>query len=207
MDAAYERYRRALEGLDPPFAFVDLDAFWANADDLVRRAAGTPGGADFSVDQPRQRGRNHTQEQGAPDPRIDYRSEIEPQPFTFAVLDGLGLRAKLAVLTNKPIASTRRILAGLDLARHFHEDAVIGGDGPFPRKPNPAGLRYLADAACVSLESALFVGDSVTDWRTARAASMTVCLARYGFGFDGFPIEELGPEDRTIGAPADILDL
>ena len=42
MDAAYERYRRALEGLDPPFAFVDLDAFWANADDLVRRAAGTP---------------------------------------------------------------------------------------------------------------------------------------------------------------------
>ena len=42
MDAAYERYRRALEGLDPPFAFVDLDAFWANAADLERRAAGTP---------------------------------------------------------------------------------------------------------------------------------------------------------------------
>ena len=135
---------------------------------------------------------------------LDY---TRPYPGIPAVLDGLGLRAKLAVLTNKPIASTRRILAGLDLARHFHEDAVIGGDGPFPRKPNPTGLRYLADAACVSLESALFVGDSVTDWRTARAASMTVCLARYGFGFDGFPIEELGPEDRTIGAPADILDL
>src|SRR4051794_11004119 len=42
MDAAHERYRRALEGLDPPFAFVDLDAFWANAADLERRAGGTP---------------------------------------------------------------------------------------------------------------------------------------------------------------------
>jgi D-serine deaminase-like pyridoxal phosphate-dependent protein len=38
----YERYRRALDGLDAPFAFVDLDAFRANAADLERRAAGTP---------------------------------------------------------------------------------------------------------------------------------------------------------------------
>ena len=36
----YERYRRALDGLDAPFAFVDLDAFRANAADLERRAAG-----------------------------------------------------------------------------------------------------------------------------------------------------------------------
>ena len=35
------------------------------------------------------------------------------------VLEALGRRAALAVLTNKPIASTRRILDGLDLARHF----------------------------------------------------------------------------------------
>ena len=47
-------------------------------------------------------------------------------------------RAALAVLTNKPMASTRRILDGLDLARHFPPDAVLGGDGPFPRKPDPA---------------------------------------------------------------------
>ena len=61
-----------------------------------------------------------------------------------AVLDALASRASLAVLTNKPIASTRRVLAGLDLARFFHDDAVVGGDGPFPRKPDPAGLRHLA---------------------------------------------------------------
>ncbi|MFE9254978.1 amino acid deaminase/aldolase [Streptomyces sp. NPDC006879] len=36
------RYDRATEHLDAPFAAVDLDAFDANAEDLVRRAAGKP---------------------------------------------------------------------------------------------------------------------------------------------------------------------
>jgi D-serine deaminase-like pyridoxal phosphate-dependent protein len=38
----YERLERATVGLDPPFALVDLDAFWANAADMLRRAGGTP---------------------------------------------------------------------------------------------------------------------------------------------------------------------
>jgi D-serine deaminase-like pyridoxal phosphate-dependent protein len=37
-----ERLDRATAALDPPFALLDLDAFWANADDMVRRAAGKP---------------------------------------------------------------------------------------------------------------------------------------------------------------------
>ena len=36
------RYDRATAELDPPFAIVDLDAFWHNASDLRRRAAGKP---------------------------------------------------------------------------------------------------------------------------------------------------------------------
>jgi D-serine deaminase-like pyridoxal phosphate-dependent protein len=36
------RLDRATAGLEPPFAAVDLDAFDANAADLLRRAAGTP---------------------------------------------------------------------------------------------------------------------------------------------------------------------
>ena len=35
----YERYERALAGIEAPFAFVDLDAMWANGDDMLRRAA------------------------------------------------------------------------------------------------------------------------------------------------------------------------
>src|SRR3954464_4621150 len=40
--AARARLDAATAGLDPPLAVVDLDALDANADDLVRRAAGRP---------------------------------------------------------------------------------------------------------------------------------------------------------------------
>src|ERR671930_2638371 len=38
----YERLERACADLDAPFALVDLDALWANAADMERRAAGKP---------------------------------------------------------------------------------------------------------------------------------------------------------------------
>jgi D-serine deaminase-like pyridoxal phosphate-dependent protein len=38
----FERLERATAALDPPFALVDLDAFWSNAADMERRAAGKP---------------------------------------------------------------------------------------------------------------------------------------------------------------------
>ena len=66
------------------------------------------------------------------------------------LLDQLARRASLAVLTNKPLAATRRILEGLDLSRYFPPDRMVGGDGPFPRKPDPAGLAHLMASAGVA---------------------------------------------------------
>jgi D-serine deaminase-like pyridoxal phosphate-dependent protein len=37
-----ERYERATAALEPPFALVDLDAMWANADAMLARAHGKP---------------------------------------------------------------------------------------------------------------------------------------------------------------------
>jgi phosphoglycolate phosphatase len=123
------------------------------------------------------------------------------------MLEALGRRAALAVLTNKPIASTRRLLDGLDLARHFSTDAVLGGDGPFPRKPDPAALLHFAARANTEPAFTLMVGDSAIDWRTARAARARVCLARYGFGFGSVPVDQLTPEDHVIAAPLELLAL
>ncbi len=39
---AYERYEQVFAGLQAPFAFVDLDAVWSNAADMLRRGAGKP---------------------------------------------------------------------------------------------------------------------------------------------------------------------
>jgi D-serine deaminase-like pyridoxal phosphate-dependent protein len=39
---AYERFERIFGGTPAPFAFVDLDAVWANAADMLRRSRGKP---------------------------------------------------------------------------------------------------------------------------------------------------------------------
>jgi phosphoglycolate phosphatase len=90
-------------------------------------------------------------------------------------------RARLTVLTNKPTKPTERILAALGLRDLF--DDVIGGDGPHPRKPDPAGLRAMMQAANTEPEQTMLVGDSATDLETTRRAETSCCLVSYGFGF------------------------
>jgi D-serine deaminase-like pyridoxal phosphate-dependent protein len=41
-ERTYEELERIFAGVDAPFAFVDLDAMWSNADEMIRRAQGTP---------------------------------------------------------------------------------------------------------------------------------------------------------------------
>lgn len=107
-------------------------------------------------------------------------------------------RIPLAVLTNKPLDATREILDGLDLARYFPSDRVFGGDGPLPKKPDPAGLLRLAEMAGASADCTLLVGDSLVDWRTSRRAGARICMARYGFGFRDFPVDQLDGDDHMI---------
>jgi phosphoglycolate phosphatase len=131
----------------------------------------------------------------------------QPYPDVPEVLDQLANRVNLAVLTNKPLESTRRILDGLSLARYFAPDAVIGGDGPFPRKPDPAGLCHLMARSGARPGHTLMVGDSLIDVRTARAAAAPVCLVRYGFGFDALPSGDLRTDDHVIDNVRQLLSL
>src|SRR5438093_12223243 len=39
---AYERYEAVFAGIQAPFAFLDLDAVWSNAADMLRRSRGKP---------------------------------------------------------------------------------------------------------------------------------------------------------------------
>jgi phosphoglycolate phosphatase len=128
-----------------------------------------------------------------------------PYPGVPEVLRELSGRAALAVLTNKPLQATVRVLAGLDLARYFSAGRVIGGDGPFPRKPNPAGLQHLMAESGAHQRSTTFVGDSLIDWQTATNAATAVCLVRYGFGFVSVPTEKLDPRPCLVDTPEDLL--
>jgi phosphoglycolate phosphatase len=123
------------------------------------------------------------------------------------VLSAFTANKTVAVLTNKPIGSTRVILERLDLARFFAPALVLGGDGPFARKPDPAGLRWLMQTAGADPAHTILIGDSLIDWRTARAAQTHIALARYGFGFEGFPEGEISPGDFQVDSPRGFLCL
>ena len=120
------------------------------------------------------------------------------------LLDALVGRSTLAVLTNKPLAATLTILEELKLSSYFGS-RVLGGDGPLPRKPDAGGLVQLMARAGVAPLQSTMVGDSVIDFQTARGAGVPACLARYGFGFHNFPLEQLTPLDRVIDHPLDLL--
>ena len=88
----------------------------------------------------------------------------------------------LAVLTNKPAAPTLSLLDALGLRGFFWR--VVGGDGQYPRKPDPAGL--LAMMAAAPEQQAVVIGDSPADAATAEAANCAFAFARYGFGAGKF---------------------
>ena len=98
--------------------------------------------------------------------------------------------ARVSVLTNKPLAPSEKVLAGLGMRELF--DDVIGSDGPFPRKPDPAGLRALMERAGAAPGQTLMVGDSRVDYETAKNAGTGCCLVTYGFTnhtLDGNPTD------------------
>lgn len=114
-----------------------------------------------------------------------------PFPGAVAALEALAARGvKLAVVTNKFEGLATRLLADLDLARHFA--CVIGGDtlGRGNAKPSPAPIHAMIER-CGGGRAA-FVGDSIYDVHAARAAGIPAVAV--GFGFLLQPVETLGAD-------------
>ena len=101
--------------------------------------------------------------------------------------------ARVVVLTNKPKQPTTQILDGLGLLDLF--DDVVGGDGPLPRKPDPAALVALMDSAGAERRTTLMIGDSPIDYQTAINAKVQCCIVAFGFGFTNFRPEHALPEE------------
>jgi phosphoglycolate phosphatase len=125
---------------------------------------------------------------------IDYYSAnicrgTRPYPGVEAALDALReAGAKLAVCTNKAERLTGLLLDALGWKGRF--DAVVGGDTLAARKPDPAPL--LEAVARAGGGSAAFVGDSIIDAETARAAGLP--FVAVSFGFSDRPVEALGAD-------------
>jgi phosphoglycolate phosphatase len=115
---------------------------------------------------------------------------------TLAALEAQGVR--LAICTNKLEGLTHRFLDAMGWTGRFA--AVVGGDTLPVRKPDPAPLFAAIERAGGG--PAAFVGDSITDTDTAKAAKVP-CVA-LSFGFSDRPAEQLGA-DRLIHRFVDLI--
>ena len=112
-------------------------------------------------------------------------------------------RMPMAVLTNKPLEQTRTILETFQFSKYFRW--CVGGDGPWPRKPAPDGLRHLMTQASLGPRDTMMIGDSSVDLQTARNAGVRICLARYGFGFADLTEGALAGDELLVDSPGEIL--
>jgi phosphoglycolate phosphatase len=86
----------------------------------------------------------------------------------------------MAILTNKPVRISVRLLNSMGLSKHFR--AVYGGNSFKTKKPDPLGAKTILGEFHTAPEEALLIGDSEVDIQTARNAGMLAAAVNYGFG-------------------------
>jgi phosphoglycolate phosphatase len=85
----------------------------------------------------------------------------------------------VGVCSNKPHHTCRALFADLGIEQYV--GAWQGSVEELPKKPHPAMLLEVLQQLNVPADNALYVGDSDTDVRIARAAGMPVVLVSYGY--------------------------
>ncbi len=127
-----------------------------------------------------------------------------PYPGIPELVAELGRRGiPAAVLSNKPDALTRTIVAGLFPDAGFRQ---VQGERPgLPRKPDPAAALALCGVLELAPAQVLLVGDSLVDLATAQRAGMPCASVLWGYSEDG-ELQEAGARLR-IARPADLVPL
>ncbi len=129
-------------------------------------------------------------------PFLDYYTDhiadgSRPWPGVEAALDRLAAAGcGLAICTNKPVALSERLVIALGWRSRFA--ANFGIDSVARPKPDPGHLFATIAAAGGVPATSLFVGDSITDTLTGRAAGVPVVAVT--FGFSDRPPSELGAD-------------
>lgn len=100
------------------------------------------------------------------------------------------MNVAMGVCSNKPHGACRSLLADLGIAKFV--GAFQGTTVGMPKKPDPTMLLEVLRSLGTPAEEALYVGDSDTDVRTARAAGLPVVLVSYGYS--DTPADQLGAD-------------
>ena len=108
----------------------------------------------------------------------------------------------MAVLTNKPVKISVRILETLGAAKYFR--AIYGGNSFDTKKPDPRGAKAILDEFRVNAADAMMIGDSEVDIQTARNANMIAAAVNYGFGIHD---RTQHPADIYLDRIGDLLEI
>ncbi len=109
-----------------------------------------------------------------------WQDNTRPYEGVPELLDALVARGiKLAVLSNKPDDITKIMVAGVLSGWPF--EPVLGAKPSVPKKPDPAGALEIARQLSVPPEKFLYLGDTGTDMKTAKAAGMYPVGVDWGF--------------------------
>jgi phosphoglycolate phosphatase len=184
--------------LAPPIADDDIVRMvGCGAATLVKRVL-VAAGVDAPVDEALARFL------AAYDARLTHHTR--PYQGVSELLDRLDAREiAMALLTNKPLEQATIILETFKFSKYFQWS--VGGDGPWPRKPAPDGLRHLMTKASSAPGETVMIGDSSVDLQTARNAGVRICLARYGFGFAEVAANTLVGDELLADSPSEIASL
>ena len=87
---------------------------------------------------------------------------------------------KKAVVTNKPIEYTEKIIDGLKARERF--DLILGGDSLNNLKPHPEMLHKVLEEMEVRRDQSVMIGDGINDILAAHAAGIKICAVGYGLG-------------------------
>jgi phosphoglycolate phosphatase len=111
-------------------------------------------------------------------------------------------KVPMAVLTNKPVRISVRILDAMGLSKYFR--AIYGGNSFETKKPDPLGAKTILRELDTEPRKALLVGDSEVDVLTARNAGMLAAAVNYGFGVHD---REAHPADIYLDNFGDLVAL
>ncbi len=101
-------------------------------------------------------------------------------PEVTETLSTLAGNYTLGVLTNKSLAFSHKILTALGVNAYFKE--ALGGDSLTTKKPDPAGIFYLAEKWNLAPDKMVMVGDHVTDIEVGQKAGCKTVFIKGGIG-------------------------
>jgi len=115
---------------------------------------------------------------------------------------GNGAPRRMAVLSNKPVNTSRAIVEALGLGPYFAQ--IYGGNSFATKKPEPEGALKLVGEAGVRPDQAAIVGDSHVDVRTGRNAGLWTVAVTYGFAPHTLEVEN---PDVIVDSPGELLEV